>query len=242
MDTTDKTRAIALKGIRYGESSLIVKLLTEDIGLQSFIIKGALKKGSRIRSALFQPLTLLSIVRSKSKGELAYLKEVGVEYTYQNIPFNINKNTIVLFICELLSKSIQESEKDVELFNFIYDSLIHLDKAETNYVDFPLKFAIELSRYLGFAPNTNDYKEGYVFDLNEGSYCRNAMGIVFPIEGECNKIFKELCNTNIFDDISLNIRNDVRRKLLEYVITYYKLHVNGFNDMNSNEILRTILQ
>ena len=30
--------------------------------------------------------------------------------------------------------------------------------------------------------------------------------------------------------------------MLGYIITYYRLHVNGFKEMNSNEILRTILQ
>ncbi len=242
MYTSEKTRAIALKAIRYGESSLIVKLITEDLGLQSFIIKGALKKGAKIRSALFQPLTLLSIVRNKGKGELAYLKEAGVEYSFQTIPFDINKNAIVLFLCELITKSIQDSETDIELFGFIFDSLIHLDEAEENYADFPLKFAIELSRLLGFAPNTNDYKEGHVFDLNEGHYCNSSTNIIFPIEGECNKVFKELCDTSIFDDIRLGISNEVRRKMLGYIITYYRLHVNGFKEMNSNEILRTILQ
>lgn len=242
MDTNDKTRAIALKAIRYSESSLIVKLLTEDNGLQSFIIKGALKKGAKIRPALFQPLTLLSIVRTKSKGELSYLKEAGVEHYYQTIPFDINKSAIVLFLCELISKSIQESETDIELFNFIFDSMIHLDEAEENYADFPLRFAIELSRLLGFAPNTNDYKEGYVFDLNEGHYFINSTNIIFPIEGECNKVFKELCDTNIFDNTMLGISNETRRRMLGYVITYYRLHVNGFKEMNSNEILRTILQ
>ena len=78
----DKTRAIVLKAIRYGDNSLIVKLLTEESGLQSFMVKGAYNKNAKIRAALFQPLTLLEIVAAKSRGELGYLREASIEYAY----------------------------------------------------------------------------------------------------------------------------------------------------------------
>ena len=161
MDSPDKTRAIVLKAIRYGDNSLIVKLLTEQNGLQSFIVKGVFNKNAKIRAALFQPLTLLDIVGTKSRGDLGYLKEAGVEYSYHDIPVNINKNAIVLFICELLSKSIQEAETDIELFDFIHNALTHLDEMTDNYADFPLRFSVELSRFLGFSPNINGYKPGF---------------------------------------------------------------------------------
>ena len=57
MNNPDKTRAIVLKAIKYGDNSLIVKLLTEQNGLQSFMIKGAYNKNAKIRAALFKPLT-----------------------------------------------------------------------------------------------------------------------------------------------------------------------------------------
>ena len=38
--TTVKTRAIVLNAIKYGDSSLVVKMLTEEEGLQSFMVKG----------------------------------------------------------------------------------------------------------------------------------------------------------------------------------------------------------
>ena len=239
---TDKTRAIVLKAIRYGDNSLIVKLLTEQNGLQSFMVKGAYNKTAKIRAALFQPLTLLEIVSANSKGELGYLKEATVEYAYQNIPININKNAIVLFLCELLSKSIQESETDLELFVFIRHALVHLDEMDDNYADFPLKFSMELSRFIGFAPNIDDYKPGYVFDLEEGCFRHDGAGVNYLIDNSLSGLFYKLCGNNIFDNVCLNLTNSERRQLLEAVITYYKLHVSGFNEMKSTEILKTVLQ
>lgn len=242
MDRTEKTRAIVLKAIRYGDNSLIVKLLTEQNGLQSFMVKGTFNKSAKIRAALFQPLTLLEIVSANSHGDLGYLKEAGVEYAFQDIPININKNAIVLFLCELLSKTIQEAETDLELFDFIHHALIHLDTTQSNYADFPLKFSIELSRFLGFSPNISNYKPGYVFDLEEGCFRHDGSGINYIIDSQLSALFFRLCQNNIFDDTCLNLTNNERRQLLEAVITYYKLHVSGFNEMKSSEILKTVLQ
>ena len=72
MDSSDKTRAIVFKAIRYGDNSLIVKLLTEQNGLRSFMVKGVFNRNAKIRAALFQPLTLLDVVCAKSRGELGY--------------------------------------------------------------------------------------------------------------------------------------------------------------------------
>lgn len=242
INNPDKTRAIVLKAIKYGDNSLIVKLLTEQNGLQSFIIKGTYNKNAKIRAALFQPLTLLDIVSAKSRGDLSYLKEASVEYSYQTIPFNINKNAIVLFLCELLSKSIQEGETDLELFDFIHHSLIHLDELESNYADYPLKFALELSHFLGFSPNLSAYKPGFVFDLEEGCFRHDGSGITYIIDSQTSTLFFNLCRCSIFDDTSLNLTNNERRQLLEVVITYYKMHIGGFTDMKSTDILKTVLQ
>lgn len=242
MDCTDKTRAIVLKAVKYGDNSLIVKLLTEQDGLRSFMVKGAFNKTAKIRAALFQPLTLLDIISANNRGELGYLKEAGIEYAYKSIPYEINKNAIVLFVCELLSKSIQDSETDIELFSFIHNALTQLDKAETNYADFPLKFTIELSRHLGFAPNIDNYKPGYIFDLEEGCFRHDGANSLYVIDYQLSEGFYRLCKTNIFDNDNLNLRNAERRQLLDAVIAYYKLHVSGFNEIKSNDILKTVLE
>ena len=241
MDSPDKTRAIVLKAIRYGDNSLIVKLLTEQNGLQSFMVKGAYNKNAKIRAALFQPLTMLDVVCAKSRGELGYFKEAGIEHAYQDIPVNITKNTIVLFVCELLSKTIQEAETDLELFEFVHRALIHLDEMSGNCADFPLRFAIKVSYFLGFSPNVNTFQPGFVFDLEEGCFRHDSTGCTYFIDNQLSEVFYRICQDDFFEECSLKLRNAERRQLLEAVINYYKLHVSGFNEMNSVEILKAVL-
>ena len=56
-----KSRAIPLHYIKYGESSIIVKLLTERFGVQSFIVKGVRSMKAKKRLSFFQPMELVNI-------------------------------------------------------------------------------------------------------------------------------------------------------------------------------------
>lgn len=57
-----KTRGIVLNFIKFRETSIIVRMYTEQLGLQSYIINSVRKKAPGSRMALFQPFTLLDLV------------------------------------------------------------------------------------------------------------------------------------------------------------------------------------
>ena len=70
-----KTRAIVLHRFPYSDSSFIVKVLTEESGIISFIVKGGKKKESPFRGAL-DPLALSEVVfRQNPNAELQFIKE-----------------------------------------------------------------------------------------------------------------------------------------------------------------------
>ena len=113
-----ETKALVLHSIKYKDSSLIAHCYTETLGIQSFMLKGILsaKKG-KIRKAHFQPLTLLKLqFKRKNIGCLNFIKELRVEQPYQSIYTSIEKNTIVLFLSEVLYKSLREEETNPLLF------------------------------------------------------------------------------------------------------------------------------
>ena len=75
--TEEKTRAIVIQSIRYGDSSLIVKMLTEEYGMQSYMVKGVFGSKSKFRPALFQNMTILDIVATSGKASLSFIKEIS---------------------------------------------------------------------------------------------------------------------------------------------------------------------
>ena len=235
--TTTKTKAIVLQTIKYGDSSLIVKMLTKESGVQSYMVKGVFGKKSKMKAALFQNMTLLEIVADSGNNSLGFIREISLSHCYKSIATDIEKSTIIIFISELLSKSISESESDTELFDFIYDSMIWLDDATSDYANFPIAFAIQLSKFLGFFPNIDTYSEGSSFDLLDGNF-KMTQNDLYQIDTELSKHFYSICDPQ--SEVLLN--NAIRRKLLESIVTYYKLHANEVRDIKSYEILRTLLE
>ena len=70
-----KTRAIVLHRFPYSDSSFIVKALTEECGVVSFIVKGGKRKESPFKGAL-DPLALSEVVfRENPNTELQFIKE-----------------------------------------------------------------------------------------------------------------------------------------------------------------------
>ena len=70
-----KTRAIVLHRFPYSDSSFIVKVLTEESGIVSFIVKGGKKKESPFRGAV-DPLAMSEVVfRQNPNTELQFIKE-----------------------------------------------------------------------------------------------------------------------------------------------------------------------
>ena len=73
-----KSRCITLHRFAYSDSSFIVKALTEECGVVSFIVKGAKRKESPFKGAL-DPLTLSEVVfRQNPSAELQFIKEASI--------------------------------------------------------------------------------------------------------------------------------------------------------------------
>ncbi len=238
------TRGIVFRQTRYSDSSLVVRILTEELGLRSYIVKGARGPKARIKAALFQPLTLLDLVVSqKEKSDLHHIKEARLAYAYQTIPTDIRKASILLFLDELLLKSIQEESANPELFAYIYDHLLFLDQAPEAPGGFHLLFTIHLSQYLGFFPQGDYHDEHSVFDMEEGHFTRQ--GQLFGgqlISGENCRYFSELIRTAPEKADQLKLPQGRRQEMLELLLQYFQLHLPLQGAFKSHIVLHEVLQ
>lgn len=233
------TKAIVLSTIKFGDTSLIVKCFTEKEGVKTYLIKGALsaKKG-KLKAAYFQPLTQLFIeANHNNKGNLNSIKEVHIAQPFKDIYTNIFKQTIVVFLSEILSKTIQEEEENNSLFEYLESSFIWLDTHQ-QISNFHLLFLLNLTRYLGFYPDISESnKEG--FNLLEGCFTQ-SIHAKEVITGENLALFKKLFNVN-FDTIhTVLFHKNERQQVLKILIQYYQLHLDGFKTPKSLSILETV--
>ncbi|QNM85141.1 DNA repair protein RecO [Polaribacter pectinis] len=233
------TKAIVLSALKYSDSSLIVKCYTQEEGLKSYLIRGILKaKKGGLKIAYFQPLTQLKIEAShNSKGNLNAIKEVQVSYPYKTIYNDIVKQSVVLFLSEVLSNSIQEEEKNKSLFQYLETALIWLD-VHDKIANFHLLFLLNLTRFLGFYPDLSENNK-IGFDLLEGNFS-NSTSQKNVISGANFYQFKKLLGID-FDGIEkVSFSKSERQVVLQIIIRYFELHLGGFRNPKSLQILETV--
>lgn len=235
-----KTRGIVLHTIKYSETSVIAKIYTEKVGLQSYMVKGVRAAKSKSKAAMLQPLTLLEMeVSHRENKQLQYIKEFRRSFIYQSIPFDTIKSTISFFLLEVITKAIREHEPNNELFDFIYDSLCLLDEEKKLNPDFHLVFLIQLSRYLGFAPHENQSDIDCYFEMSEGVFTSNQTGLHVLGRKE-SELLSYLIAVNLFSQTSSKLSRVERKKMLHNLLKYYQLHLENFT-LKSPEILEEIL-
>ncbi|NJN50299.1 MAG: DNA repair protein RecO [Polaribacter sp.] len=234
-----QTDAIVLSSLKFGDTSLIVKCFTASDGLKSYILKGILQsKKSNLKSGYFQPLQQLKLVANhQPKKDLHLIKEVTVAYHYQNIPNNLVKKTLVMFLAEVLINTIKEEEENQALYEYLENAFIWLDLHD-KVANFHLIFLLQLTKYLGFYPDT--YQSNYqAFNLMDGVFI-NKINNSFSVDGKKVELLKQFLGTN-FDDVSkLILTKTERQMLLDLLITYYQLHLSNFKKPKSIAILQTV--
>ena len=230
-----KSRAIALSYIKQGEGSIIARIFTEEKGLQSFIVKGVRAKNAKKKLGLFQPLQLLSINATYlTKNSLQYISEIALEHTQISDRIDMKKNFLCIFVAEVISKVLLETEKDKALFKFIWELKIDLNSLEKINPNFPLIFLIRLSEYLGFSPS-KEQVNGEYFNMELGQFTNNQQQLDGNVEKENSIYLRELLENK---DIDIPYQN--RNKILLHLIQYYKLQHHELKNMTSHLIIESL--
>lgn len=218
-----KTRGVVFRFTRYGETSIIVTIFTEQFGLQSYMVNGVRSKTGKQKIALYQPLTLLDlVVYHKENVSILRIKEVKCLHPYRALSTSVHKSTIALFITEVVNKAIKEESHAGELCSFLIDSLIELDRAVHGVENFHLVFLILLSRHLGFGPQQADeILGGRLLDEHE------------------EKLLQRLIRSDYRSDLTLTTVQ--RRTLLDTLLHFYAVHIETFGDLRSVQVLREVL-
>jgi DNA repair protein RecO (recombination protein O) len=216
-----KTRGIVFKYFKYRDTSIIVKIFTEEFGLQTYIVNGV--RSAKGKIALYQPLTLLDlVVYHKPNSSIHRISEIKCSLPLKTIPYEIIKSSIGVFIAEVLYKSIKEEGEVKNLFGFVQYSIEMLDHAENNYENFHLQFLLKLTRYLGFG----------LSDSNQFFHATTDENLETKITALIEEPYSNLVHLN----------NSERRVLLEHIVSFYKTQIDTIGEIKSINVLRTVLE
>lgn len=235
MSKTFKSEGIIFRSLKYSETSLILDIYSKDIGLHSYIVSGVRKSKSKSVN-VYNPMQIIEYVAYKSEDKLSRIKEGKISYLYSSIPFDVIKSSIAMYMVDISRSAIKEKESNLHLYNFIKSSLVELDNRSSNLGNLPLIFSLNLCSYLGFGISNNYSENQNYFDLRSGQFTSLGTekdGCLDEIDSQ--HLFKILNNPNV------PLSKGIRSNLTDHIMMYYKMHVEGFKELKSLPIMRTIL-
>lgn len=237
-----KARGIVLNTMKYGDSGVIVHILTDVAGRRGYMVQGLGKgkSGSKGKGALFQPMFLVDFVGLEgSKMQLDRMREASLAEPLQSIPFDVRKSTIALFMAEVLYKLVREVEPNSPLFEFVYNSVVALDNMEEGVHNFHLWFMVGLSRHLGFYPS-GEWFEGAVFDIEAGCFTRTMPRSGLFIGEENSRLLGKLMEVSVMNLKEIALSRVQRSEFLAALLTYFGYHLDTIHQIQSLRILAEV--
>ncbi len=237
----EKLRGIVLNTIRYSDKHNIVHIYTDGRGLMSFAVPLGKSQASRMRNAMLMPLSLVDLEVGVRPGrDLALLREVRRNYPLATIYSDPIRNAIALFISELLTHVIQEPEGNEYLFRYIEQSVQLLEQMPGQIANFHICFLFHLGAHLGIQPNLESYRKGYWFDMTDGVFLPSAVkghALLPPQEAQVLHLLSRMTFSNMG---VFRFNREERNRMLDVIISYYRLHNAAIGTLRSPDILKQL--
>jgi DNA repair protein RecO (recombination protein O) len=238
------TRGIVLKTVKYGETSLICTVFTELLGMQSYIVKGvrSVKAKGRKANVLFAGSVLDMIVYEQANKNLQNIKEYQPCFIYQSVQEDVVKNGVVLFAMEVIKQLLAAHDPQPELFDFLLEFLIQLDKDDAaSIANYPLYFIIQSAKFAGYYLAGEYSTERPFADIHEGQFSAHSSSFPPFITGRHASLMSELNQAlNIEAIRKIKMNAEERKIVLQYFLSFLQLHVPHFKELKTIAVLTAI--
>ncbi len=204
------TNGIVLNYIKYGDSSIIVRIFTEELGYGSFIVNSIRSAKSKKSIGHFQPFSILELVLYvKESRDLQRISDFKSHIPLPEIQKNFTKSTITLFLTEILSRLLQsEQSANHELYHFISQSIKEFNSLQSGVENFHLQFLLKVATHLGFA--IDDFETLFT---SIDKLVPHAHG-----EHVLEKLIVEPFG------ISLDVDRSIRNEVIDIMLDYFQHH------------------
>lgn len=237
-----KDRGVVLHQLKYSEDSLIVDVFTEENGAMSFWVKVSRANRNRVLSSLLSPLNFVDILYENRPGKsIQRIVEMNTCHPCCSIPFHPLKATIVLFLQEFLYYTLRKEATNKPLFSYMEHAIQWLDESEKQFTNFHLMFLLNMTRFLGFLPNLEGFRQGCVFDLQEGHFSSSVPFHKCYLDAEESFWVKDFMRMNTRTMAHFHLNREQLSRVLYILNEYYRLHVPEFPELKSVAVLQEVL-
>lgn len=207
---------IVLNLTKLGESSVVLHTISREYGRKSFVVKVSRKTPM----SQFLPLNILEAdVTESTRTTLWRAGRVTVKHPLTGIRSNIYKNTMTLFMSEVLYRAIKDGAREDGLFEWLERSILTLDAMERDYSNFPLRFLTELAVAMGFSPSAE---------------------ALAPFAGRYHSLLAEFIGAPFTESMLIPMNGEVRNALSEILLKYLAHHSESSLNVQSLKVLREL--
>lgn len=236
-----KTRAIIFRATKFRESSLIIDAYTEK-GLRKYLINGVRTAKAKTPASLLQVMNLVDLVAyDRADKEINRLKEVRLAFAYQQIPFDVVRGSLGLFMAEVARKTVKEREDNPTMFRFLFDSFVFLDETKESLANVHLQFLLELSIHLGIMPSGEWTNDSPLFDLQEGQFQQHIPNHSRYLDEEQSYLLYRFLHIDRAHAHEIKVEKSRRMNLLRDILKYYSIHLENMAEIKSLEVLRAVM-
>lgn len=207
---------IVLSVTKVRDNALVVQTLSREWGRRGFLVKSARKT----QMALLLPLSILEAEITESpKSELRTMRGMSARCALSGIRGNLYKNSMTLFLSEVLLRTVREGAFEDGLYEWCVASILTLDALESDFSNFPLRFLVELSGALGFRPTVED---------------------IGPFAGEHLAFLAPFVKEDFGSSMLVPLNGELRSALCEDVLRYLEFHTEQPIRVRSLAVLREL--
>jgi len=208
------------------------------------MVNGVRTSGKSAKAHFFQPSSLLEMqVYHNELKNLQRIKEVKWSSLYKNVLSDVIKNSIALFMVELLQKTLKQPETNENLFHFCEDAFLHLDVAEKEITaNFAVYFSIRIAQISGFSLQNNYSEKRNIFNIQEGDFVEENLPDTEFITPQLSRDFSEMLKAIHPNDLSeIKMNGKTRSSMLKIMESFYAWHIPEFGKMKTLNVLSAIL-
>lgn len=237
-----KMQFIALRTVRHNDRHSILSAYSAECGRVAFAISaGAGKEASR-RRALLMPMSIVECVADVKPGrEVSLMSEPRALAPLMGLRTNPIKSSIALFLAEVLGVVLRDGPPDSTLYKYICSSIEVLDLLPSNRsANFHVCFLWGLGRFIGIEPDTEEYRTGMVFDMQDGRFRVSAPLHPNYLDSERSQVVAAVSRMRYANMHLFKMSRVQRNELLDGILRYYSMHYAGLQSLRSLEVLREL--
>ena len=190
--------------------------LSEAYGRRGFLVRIGKKAGM----ALLLPLNILEMdIVPNPKSTLWSARNLTARDPLNGIRGNLYKNTMSLFLSEVLLRTVRDGQAEDGLYPWCTRSILPLDTLEADFSNFHIRFLLELAGALGFRPSLED---------------------IAPFAEKHLAQLKPFLTSTFTESMLIPLRGEDRNALCEDLLRYLEYHTESSIRVHSLAVLREI--